>query len=127
MAILAAATALSWIAPAWTFHLALLEAAAAGACLIRARGERLPLRLPKEAARDDPGAPKPDRQGFWPASGIAFVGNEAEGGREMWLGQKDLLAHALVLGTTGSGKTQALVSLAHVRQITRSNPVKSLG
>jgi intracellular multiplication protein IcmO len=31
----------------------------------------------------------------------------------MWLNQKDLLTHILVLGTTGSGKTQSLVSLCY--------------
>jgi intracellular multiplication protein IcmO len=47
-----------------------------------------------------------------PASGVVFLGNEAETNQQMWLGVNDLLTHLLVLGTTGSGKTQALVSLA---------------
>ena len=114
------AWAAGWGVPGWVFWLAMFQVLIVWLYLARTRGARLPLRLPKIAGRPDPGAPKPGRQGFWPASGIAYIGNEVEGGREMWLGQRDLMTHALILGTTGSGKTQALVSLAYTALATGS-------
>jgi intracellular multiplication protein IcmO len=86
---------------------------ATGLHLLTTRGLGLPLRLPKSAGRPDPSSPRPGRKGHTQAAGIMFLGNEAESGKEMWLDQRDMLTHALVLGTTGSGKTQALVSMAY--------------
>ncbi|MDR2300473.1 MAG: TraM recognition domain-containing protein [Deltaproteobacteria bacterium] len=76
-------------------------------------GLGLPLRLPKIAGIKDPGSPRPGRKSHDLASGILFLGNEADTGQEMWLDQRDMLTHCLVLGTTGSGKTQALISMAY--------------
>jgi intracellular multiplication protein IcmO len=76
-------------------------------------GLGLPLRLPKAAARADPGSPEPGRRRHGRAAGIFYLGNEIDGGQEMWLDQRDMLTHALVLGATGSGKTQTLVSMAY--------------
>jgi intracellular multiplication protein IcmO len=46
------------------------------------------------------------------ARGILFLGNESNSGKELWLEKGDVLTHMLLLGTTGSGKTAALESLA---------------
>jgi intracellular multiplication protein IcmO len=102
-----------FVNPSWCLPLALVSISAALLYFFQTRSACLPLRLPKVAERQDCGAPKPGRRSFLPASGVAFLGNEAETGQEMWLGIRDLLTHLLVLGTTGSGKTQALVSLAY--------------
>ncbi|MDR2460830.1 MAG: TraM recognition domain-containing protein [Deltaproteobacteria bacterium] len=73
----------------------------------------LPLRLPARAERRDPHSPTPGHLSFNKASGIFFLGNEAGSGKELWLEKKDILTHMLLMGTTGSGKTEALVSLAY--------------
>jgi intracellular multiplication protein IcmO len=94
----------------WLFMVAL---AAFAAYASQTMGLGLPLRLPKIAARKDPGSPKPGRKSFERAAGILYLGNDAESGQEMWIDQRDMLTHCLVLGTTGSGKTQALISMAY--------------
>jgi intracellular multiplication protein IcmO len=113
MTVMAAAglAGLSW--PGWCFHFFLAAAAVLAAHWLAGRPKGLPLRLPRRLGRPDPNSPGPGRRGFNRAAGVLYLGNELEEGLEIWLGQKDLLAHLLVLGTTGSGKTQALVSLAY--------------
>ncbi|MDR2456822.1 MAG: hypothetical protein LBE49_09560, partial [Deltaproteobacteria bacterium] len=118
--IVALAGAASWAVPGWALRLFLLQLLASATYLLRVRKARLPFRLPRLAERPDPGAPMPGRLGYWPSSGIAYLGNEVDGGLELWLGQKDLLTHALIFGTTGSGKTQTLVSLAYNALVTGS-------
>jgi len=46
------------------------------------------------------------------ARGTIFLGNIRKGLKQLWLNGKDLLTHMLVIGTTGGGKTEALVSLS---------------
>ncbi|MCP4021307.1 MAG: TraM recognition domain-containing protein, partial [Desulfobacteraceae bacterium] len=41
-----------------------------------------------------------------------FLGNEKSTSNELWIKTTDILTHMLMLGTTGSGKTQALASIA---------------
>ncbi len=78
---------------------------------------RLPFRLPQECGFLDYNDPLPGRRRFNQARGTAFLGNAwptkpgESGGPELWLSFEDLLTHMLVLGTTGSGKTELLVSL----------------
>ncbi|MDR1577162.1 MAG: type IV secretion system DNA-binding domain-containing protein [Deltaproteobacteria bacterium] len=71
----------------------------------------LPLKLPLSAQRKDPHDPGPGRQFWKPAAGTTLVGHNVENGQEMWISDKDLLTHTLLLGTTGSGKTETLLSL----------------
>nr|MBA2651237.1 TraM recognition domain-containing protein [Tatlockia sp.] len=47
------------------------------------------------------------------ARGIAFFGNDHKTGEELWFANEDLRTHILIFGSTGSGKTEALVSLAY--------------
>ncbi|MDR1658451.1 MAG: TraM recognition domain-containing protein [Deltaproteobacteria bacterium] len=101
-----------WVYPELTLSMLLIQMVLSLAYLVKTRPAGLPLRLPRAAEKSDPGAPIPGRRGFARSAGIVYLGNETESGREMWLGEKDLLTHILVLGTTGSGKTQALVSMA---------------
>lgn len=76
------------------------------------RKHTLPFRLPKVAAVKDfndilPGINKPGM-----ARGIAFFGNDRKTGEELWFSNDDMRTHVLVFGSTGSGKTELLVSLA---------------
>lgn len=77
------------------------------------RKQKLPFRLPLIARVKDyndmkPGINKPNT-----ARGIAFFGNDRKSGEELWFANDDMRTHALIFGSTGSGKTEALVSLAY--------------
>lgn len=76
------------------------------------RKQKLPFRLPKVAKVKDyndlkPGIKKPNQ-----ARGIAFFGNDIKSNEELWFANEDLRTHALIFGSTGSGKTETLVSIA---------------
>ena len=46
--------------------------------------------------------------------GILFLGNDLDtGGKALWFSPQDLLTHLLLLGTTGSGKTQLMLSMMY--------------
>ena len=73
----------------------------------------LPFKLPKVSGQEDyndtiPGTNKPKKAG-----GIAFFGNEIGTNKELWFSNDDMRTHVLIFGSTGSGKTEALVSLAY--------------
>jgi intracellular multiplication protein IcmO len=73
----------------------------------------LPLRLPKYAGNiKDFNSPKTaNRYKFQKANALIYVGNELFNKKELWEPTNMLLTHFLVLGATGAGKTQALISL----------------
>ena len=77
------------------------------------RMERLPFRMPLGMSGVDRGDPLPGRGGYAMPEGLFFLGNRMQDGRELWLKAKDILTHALLFGTTGSGKTETLVSLSY--------------
>ncbi|MDR1079571.1 MAG: TraM recognition domain-containing protein [Deltaproteobacteria bacterium] len=99
--------------PEWSFICFGLCLLAFSGHVAATAGARLPFRLPGAARRPDPGAPAPGRKGLRPAGGIFFLGNEQGTGKELWLDKRDVLTHMLLMGSTGSGKTAALVSLAY--------------
>ena len=76
------------------------------------RNEHLPFRMPLGLSGTDKGDPLPGRRGFAKPEGIFFLGNRLQDGKELWLKAKDVLTHTLLFGTTGSGKTETLVSLS---------------
>ena len=78
-----------------------------------ANNERLPFRLPMGQYGTDKGDPLPGRRGFAKPEGLFFLGNRMQDGQELWLKAKDILTHCLLFGTTGSGKTETLVSLSY--------------
>jgi len=78
-----------------------------------ARMERLPFRMPLGLSGVDRGDPLPGRGGYAKAEGLFFLGNRVLDKQELWLKAKDILTHALLFGTTGSGKTETLVSLSY--------------
>lgn len=76
------------------------------------RKQMLPFRLPKIARVKDYNDLKPGIKTPNIARGIAFFGNDRKTNEELWFANEDLRTHALIFGSTGSGKTEALVSLA---------------
>ena len=76
------------------------------------RKQTLPFKLPKTSGVADyndviPGTTKPRK-----AQGIALFGNEKLTNKELWFSNDDMRTHVLMFGSTGSGKTEALVSIA---------------
>lgn len=72
----------------------------------------LPAKLPQISKLPDyndaiPGTTKPRT-----AQGITFFGNEKVTDKELWFTNDDMRTHVLIFGSTGSGKTEALVSIA---------------
>lgn len=68
--------------------------------------------MPQRSQRMDhndlkPGSNKPQK-----ARGICLFGNEISTGEELWFSNDDMRTHCLIFGSTGSGKTEALISLA---------------
>jgi len=76
------------------------------------RQEELPLKLPALSGLMDPHERHPATGAASKAKGIFFLGNEIKTGREVWLTNSDCRQHFLVLGTTGAGKTEALLGFA---------------
>ncbi len=77
------------------------------------RKSRLPFRMPQRSNALDygdtlPGASMKPRK----ARGIAFFGNRISNQEELWFNNDDMRTHVLIFGSTGSGKTEALVSIA---------------
>lgn len=76
------------------------------------RKSTLPFRLPLSSDRKDyndtaPGSHKPRK-----ARGIYYFGNEINTNLELWFSNEDMRTHVLIFGSTGSGKTETLISLA---------------
>ena len=71
----------------------------------------LPLRLPKGAKRLDYNHPHPKDRRPRMAEGILYLGRDYKTGQELWISNEDGRQHVAVPGTTGAGKTAALVSL----------------
>lgn len=87
-----------------------------GACCFfysYSRKQMLPFRLPKIARVKDYNDLKPGINTPNIARGIAFFGNDRKTNEELWFANEDLRTHALIFGSTGSGKTEALISLAY--------------
>ncbi len=76
------------------------------------RTSSLPFRMPSRSQAFDyndplPGSAKPRK-----ARGISFFGNRKANNDELWFNNDDMRTHVLIFGSTGSGKTEALVSLS---------------
>ncbi|MHB1631163.1 MAG: type IV secretory system conjugative DNA transfer family protein [Acidithiobacillus sp.] len=75
---------------------------------------QLPLRLPLDEAKNerlDYGDPKPQHKGFNKARGAFFIGTAWRNREEIWAAFTDMLTHCLVIGGTGAGKTEQLISM----------------
>ena len=71
----------------------------------------LPFRLPKFANRLDYNYPHPKDRRPRMSAGVLNIGRHHETGQQLWLSNEDARQHVAVPGTTGAGKTKALVSL----------------
>lgn len=73
----------------------------------------LPFRLPKISNTLDYNDLKPGIKKPFISRGIAYFGNEKKSNKELWFANEDMRTHALIFGSTGSGKTETLVSIAY--------------
>lgn len=74
---------------------------------------RLPFRMPKSSNQLDYNDQKPGSNTPRQASGIVYFGNELDSEMELWFTNEDMRTHVLIFGSTGSGKTETLVSLSY--------------
>lgn len=77
------------------------------------RKSTLPFRLPMRSGLDDwgnliSGTRKPKK-----ADGIYFFGNDRKTNEELWFSNTDMRTHVLIFGSTGSGKTETMISVAY--------------
>lgn len=72
----------------------------------------LPYKLPIFSNLLDPNDPRPGSKAPGKAEGIYFFGNDALNHEQLWFSNTDMRTHALIFGSTGSGKTEALLSIA---------------
>ena len=77
------------------------------------RKQMLPFRMPKIAGVKDYNDLKPGIKLPNIARGISFFGNDIKTNEELWFANDDMRTHALIFGSTGAGKTEALVSIAY--------------
>lgn len=76
---------------------------------------RMPLRYPEHSKTIDP-SERDDNMGVRKGQGIEFMGVERKGRTitdtlELWASDSDVRTHRIILGTTGAGKTFALLSI----------------
>lgn len=87
-----------------------VPAAMAYAAWVLTRRVRLPMRLPRGSGLPDYSNPTPGSRKAKTASGAWFVG-WAINGQELWITPEDARQHMTIPGTTGAGKTTAIISL----------------
>ncbi|WP_328587416.1 type IV secretory system conjugative DNA transfer family protein [Facilibium subflavum] len=73
----------------------------------------LPFKLPIGSKFKDSNAPMPASGKPGKAQGIYYFGNDVNLKHELWFANDDMRTHALIFGSTGSGKTEALISLSY--------------
>src|SRR3990167_7060590 len=74
---------------------------------------KLPFRMPLRSEALDYNDPAPGSTKPRKARGICFFGNKKITQEELWFNNDDMRTHVLIFGSTGSGKTEALVSFAY--------------
>ncbi len=77
------------------------------------RRSNLPFRMPQRSKAKDYNDPVPGSMKPRNARGISFFGNRKSNNDELWFNNEDMRTHVLMFGSTGSGKTEALVSLSY--------------
>lgn len=73
----------------------------------------LPFKLPVYTNKLDKNDPKPGSNAPGKAAGIYFFGNDIVTQEHLWFTNNDMRTHVLIFGSTGSGKTESLISLAY--------------
>ena len=87
-----------------------VPASALYALWVLTRRVELPMRLPRSAACPDYSNPTPGSRKPKPANGTLFIGWSITG-HELWGTAEDARQHIAIPGTTGAGKTTAILSL----------------
>ncbi|MCB8877453.1 type IV secretory system conjugative DNA transfer family protein [Acidisoma silvae] len=106
--VLAVAAGATWYEPALV-NLT-VPASALYALWVLSRPPRLPLRLPWSSKRKDYGNPIPGTRKPRTANGSFFLGWSITG-QELWITPDDQRQHMSIPGTTGAGKTTAILSM----------------
>ena len=78
-------------------------------CLLQKN--KLPFRMPLASGAKDYNDLKDGKPNQ--AGGIYFFGNEKNTQSELWFNNSDMRTHVLIFGSTGRGKTEALISMAY--------------
>jgi len=74
----------------------------------------LPFKLPMFSNKMDKNDIAPGtRRKPQKASGIYYFGNDLSNSEQLWFSNTDMRTHTLIFGSTGSGKTEAMISLAY--------------
>ncbi|TPG55942.1 conjugal transfer protein TraG [Roseomonas nepalensis] len=89
----------------------LVPASLAYAGWVMRRRVKLPLRLPRSANCLDWNYPSPVDRKPQQAAGSIFLGIDQVTGQELWITNEDGRQHGTIPGTTGAGKTTAILSL----------------
>lgn len=106
--LLSAAAGLMVIEPA-SVHI-VVPASLGYAALVLTRRVKLPMRLPQSARMRDWNHPDPGRHRRpRVAAGTIYLGRDLSG-KELWISSDDARQHATIPGTTGAGKTTAILS-----------------
>lgn len=111
----ASALVLAGTAGATFFYPALLDLTLPASLLyagwVLTRRAAAPIRLPRSANCLDYNYPDPGTRRARMAAGDIFIGWDQETGQEIWITNEDARQHATIPGTTGAGKTTAILSL----------------
>lgn len=73
--------------------------------------DKIPLEKPKSYQEIDENNIHPGTGKAQIGEGISYYGQERENGREVWFSADRIKTHTLIFGTTGSGKTEYLLSI----------------
>lgn len=71
----------------------------------------LPFKKPELSGELDVNQPSPVNGKPTKAKGISFYGNDSHTDEQIWFASDDVRVHCLIFGTTGAGKTEALLSI----------------
>jgi intracellular multiplication protein IcmO len=71
----------------------------------------LPFKKPGTSGEMDPNEKHPGTGKPQAAEGIHYYGNDIDNSKQIWFNESDVKTHTLIFGTTGSGKTEALISI----------------
>lgn len=74
--------------------------------------KELPFKIPLFSNRLDKNDLKPGSNKPGKAQGIYFFGNDISTKEQLWFSNSDMRTHVLIFGSTGSGKTESLLSIS---------------
>ncbi|OAJ35406.1 TraM recognition domain-containing protein [Piscirickettsia salmonis] len=74
---------------------------------------KIPFKKPVFYNKPDENNPKPGSSEPGKSEGIYHFGNEVNSNHELWFNNSDMRTHCLIFGSTGSGKTETLLSISY--------------